>query len=231
MSLGSIFSINKIWVGYSAFPVQGVLQVGVRRVPGEIRAARSARSIDRAADGAKIGRRADRRRGFGLAAAINAFLRVSGQSLGSSRKAISRNGDESRAFLPFLGHLSSNRQLAPAAGPMSLPGGLDLAASSRGGGFPLSRGAMAPFPRRIGAAGKSDDFALPHIEGPATAAIRTRILRTQFGSGCGEASSCGILARVARFGGFQTGRGEVVHQLLSDGAKGATLRASWNRVN
>lgn len=232
MSLTSILASNKIGAGYSAPSAGRVFWGRVGGDPGEIRAARSAWSVDRVADGAKVGRRADRRRGFGLAAATDAFLRVSGSLRVACRNGQGRNGAITHAFPPIFKGQSSNRQLAPAPrcaieGTPRLAGQL----GARGGAFPLSARAVQPSPRRAGAAGNSDDFALAPTGGHADLAIRARTGRPAFGSGCGEFGPCEKSARGARNGGEPTGQGGKVHQVLSDGAKGATLGGARNRVN
>lgn len=231
MSRGSIIASNKIGAGYSAFPARRVLRGCAGGDPVEIRAARSAWSVDRVADGAKVGRRADRRRGFGLAVATHAFLRVSGCARVACRNGASRNAAESHAFPPFSGCQSSNRQLAPGADRADAPRGVELGGGRPRGAFPLSPTRLQPTPRRVHADRISGEIALSPIGGPTGPGFRARTLRTQFGSGCGEASPCGKSARAARFGGMPAGRGGFAHQVLSDGAKGATLCASGNRVN
>jgi hypothetical protein len=231
MSRGSIIASNKIWAGYSAFPSRRVLRGRVGGDPGEIRAAQLAGPDGAAADGANDGRRADRRRGFGLAVATHAFLRVSGCARIASRNGASRNAAETHAFPPVFGCRSSNRQLAARADRADAPRVADLRGGRPKGAFPLSPTRLQPTPRRARADRIFGEIALSPIGGPTAPGFRAQTSRTQFGSGWGMHDLCENSARAARQGEVPAGRGGLVHQLLSDGAKGATLCASGNRVN
>lgn len=231
MSQGSIIASNKIGAGYSAPSAGRVFRGRAHGDPAEIRARRPTGVLDLVGDGAKTGGAADRRRGFGLAAAIDAFLRVSSAAEVACRNGASRNGLRTHAFTPLFEGQSSNRQLATGELlAIEDRGGADRLAGGAKGAFPLSARALQPAPRRVGAAGISDEIALSPIGGLTVLDFRARTLRTASGSGCGELDPCEKSARVARFGEKPTGRGKV-HQVLSDGAKGATLGLSRNRVN
>ena len=231
MSPTSIITSNKIGAGYSAPSAGRVFRGRAHGDPDEIRAQLPHLVGDQVGDGAKTGGAADRRRGFGLAAATDAFLRVSGVLRVACRNGQCRNGASTHAFPPIFEGQSSNRQLATGApGAIGHRGGIDPLGGRARGGFPLSARALQPAPRRVGAAGISDEIALSAIGGLTALDFRARRLRSASGSGCGGLDPCEKSARGARFSEKPPGRGKV-HHVPSDGAKGATLGLSRNRVN